>query len=142
MSRDVEIDILPRESFREFLTTPKRWLTLVCHRRAGKTVASVQKLVYCALTHKRQGMETAPLRYAYIAPTRTQAKTICWTYFKQACATIPDIVINESELCITFPNRAKIQLYSGEGFDAMRGLYFDGCIVDEADDVPSACINS
>jgi phage terminase large subunit len=138
MSRDVEIDIIPRESFREYLTTKKRWLTLVCHRRAGKTVASVQRLVYCALTHKREGMDTAPLRYAYIAPTRTQAKGICWGYFRQACATIPDIKINESELTITFPNRAKISLFSGEGYESMRGQYFDGCIVDEADDVPSA----
>jgi len=140
MSQDVEIDIIPRDAFREFLTTTKRWMTLVCHRRAGKTVASVQRLVYCALTHKRAGMSVAPLRYSYIAPTRTQAKTICWGYFRDAVATIPDVKINESELCITFPNKAKIQLYSGESYEAMRGLYFDGVILDEADDIPSSAL--
>jgi len=136
----VNIDIIPREAFREFITSDKRWLTLVCHRRAGKTVAAVQRLIVCALTHKRKGMDTAPLRYAYLAPTQRQAKEICWTYFKDACAKIPDVKINESELRITFGNKASIKLLSGESFESMRGIYLDGCVSDEDDDIPVAAM--
>ena len=138
---DVELEIVPREPFREFITTDKRFLTLVCHRRAGKTVAAVQRLIYCALTHKRKGMDTAPLRYAYIAPTQVQAKSICWAYFRTWCSQIPDIKINESELRIDFPNGAQIRLFSGETFERMRGLYFDGVISDEDDDIPSVAMS-
>jgi phage terminase large subunit len=115
-------------------------MTLVCHRRAGKTVASVQKLIYEALTYKRGSMKTAPLRYGYIAPTLTQAKLIAWVYAKSFTAEIPGIVVNESELKITFPNRAEIRLYGMEQADRLRGIYLDGCIVDEADDVPDSAI--
>ena len=141
MSNTLDIEIVPRKPFREFLTSDKRFMTMVCHRRAGKTVAAVQRLIYCALTHKRKGMKTAPLRYGYIAPTQTQAKSICWGYVKEWCSKIPDVVINESELRVTFPNRAEIRLYSGENYERMRGLYFDGVVSDEDDDIPSAAMS-
>jgi hypothetical protein len=134
----INLDIVPREAFREFITTDKRWLTLVCHRRAGKTVAAVQRLIYCALTHKREGMDTAPLRYGYCAPTLNQSKSITWQYFVDFCSKIPNIDINQAELRITFPNRAQIRLFSGENYERMRGLYFDGIVCDEDDDIPIA----
>ena len=99
-----EIEIIPREPFREFIGSKKRYMTLVCHRRAGKTVAAVQKLIYEALTHERQGTKTAPLRYGYLAPTLTQAKLIAWVYAKSFTADIPGIQVNESELRLTFPS--------------------------------------
>ena len=135
---DVELNIIPRDPFRDFLTTKKRWITVVAHRRAGKTVAVIQKLIYEALTHKRKGMKTAPLRYFYICPTLTQAKNVSWAYLINFTAGIPDIVVNNSELRITFPNGASIQLLSGESAERARGLYADGICVDEADDVPSS----
>lgn len=115
-------------------------MTLVCHRRAGKTVASVQKLIYEALTYERRGTTTAPLRYGYIAPTLTQAKLIAWVYLKNFTAEIPGIKLNESELRLTFPNGAEIRLYGMEQADRLRGIYLDGCIVDEADDVADSAI--
>ena len=135
-SKVVNINVIPRSPFREFIQTKKRWLTLVVHRRAGKTVAAVQRIIICAITHKRKGMKTAPLRYAYIAPTRDQAKDIAWQYFKDFTAGIPGVVVNESELKITLPNGAQIRLYSGENYERMRGLYFDGVVSDEDDDIP------
>jgi phage terminase large subunit len=135
-TKKVNINIIPRKPFREFIQTTKRWLTLVVHRRGGKTVAAVQRLIICAMSHKRKGMKTAPLRYAYLAPTRDQAKDITWTYLKDFTAGIPGMVVNESELKITFPNKAQIRLYSGENYERMRGLYFDGVVSDEDDDIP------
>lgn len=133
-TQKVQVTIKPRPQFREFLESSKRWSVLVAHRRAGKTVAVVQKLVKCALTHKRAG---PPLRYAYIAPTRDQAKDIAWAYLKDYASKIPGSVINESELKITFLNNAVIRLYSGENYERMRGLYFDGVVSDEDADIPA-----
>lgn len=132
----LNLTIEPREPFREFITAKQRWMTLVCHRRAGKTVAVIQRLIYCALTHKRKGMETAPLRFAYIAPTLSQAKDISFDYLVSFTSEIPGIVVNKSELSVTFPTGAQIRLYSGDNFERMRGLYMDGVCMDEADDIP------
>jgi len=138
---DIELEIIPREPFREFIGCKNRYMTLVCHRRAGKTVASIQKLIYEALTHERAGTKTAPLRYGYLAPTLTQAKLIAWSDAKEFTADIPGIKVNESELKITFPNRAELRLYGSERAETLRGIYFDGLLVDEADDVESNTIS-
>jgi len=132
-TRKVTVTIEPRAQFRDFIESTKRWAVLVAHRRAGKTVAVVQKLVKCALSHKRAG---PPLRYAYIAPTRDQAKDIAWAYLKDYAGKIPGTTINESELKITFLNQAAIRLYSGDNYERMRGRYFDGVVSDEDADIP------
>ena len=128
----VDIDIIPREQFRPYLERSERWATLVAHRRAGKTVAVIQDLIHRALTHKRDG---PPLRYGYIAPTRDQAKDITWGYLCDYVEDIPNVTINQAELRLTLPTMAQIRLYSGENFERMRGLYFDGVVSDEAADI-------
>lgn len=129
---NVTIEMRPRKPFREFLESDKRWSCLIVHRRGGKTFSSLQKLLYRALTHKRSG---PPPRYAYIAPTREQAKDIAWAYLKSFTWQIPGAVPNESELKITFPDGMTIRLYSGENYERMRGLYFDGVVIDEPEDI-------
>lgn len=136
--RKLRIRIAARDAFRAFLECSLRWMVLVAHRRAGKTVAVVQKLIKCALTHKRTG---PPVRYAYIAPTRDQAKDIAWGYLQDYTAAIPGCVANQAELKITFPNKATIRLYSGENYERMRGLYFDGVVSDEDADIPPAAFD-
>lgn len=126
------IEIRPRSAFREFLRTAKRWCCLVVHRRGGKTYSSLQKLLFRAMTHKRPG---PPTRYAYIAPTREQAKDIAWGYLKEFTAQIPGAVPNETDLKITFKDGMTIRLYSGENYERMRGLYFDGVVIDEPEDI-------
>lgn len=134
MSDDaITVEIRPRRQFRGFLESTKRWSVLVAHRRAGKTVAVVQKLCMASLTHRRPG---PPLRYAYIAPTREQAKDIAWAYLEDYASKIPGADSNRSELKVTMPNRATIRLYSGENYERMRGLYFDGVVSDEDADIP------
>ena len=132
-TQTIDIEIRPRRHFRAFLESTARWHVLVAHRRAGKTVAVVQKLIKEALTHHRKG---PPLRYAYIAPTRDQAKDIAWQYLKDYTAYIPGAVPNEAELRIMLPNKAQIRLYSDENYERMRGLYFDGIVSDEDADIP------
>lgn len=126
------IEIRPRRQFRAFLETAARWCCLVVHRRGGKTYSSLQKLLVRAISHKRPG---PPTRYAYIAPTREQAKDIAWAYLKDFTSKIPGLVPNETELKITFPDGMTIRLYSGDNYERMRGLYFDGVIIDEPEDI-------
>lgn len=132
MPRTTTIVIRPRNAFREFIKTTKRWCCLVVHRRGGKTYSSLQKLLKRALEHKRKG---PPTRYAYIAPTQAQAKDIAWGYLKSFTAKIPGAVPNETELKITFADGMTIRLYSGENYERMRGLYFDGVVIDEPEDI-------
>lgn len=129
---NVTIEIRPRKQFRGFIETDKRWCCLVVHRRGGKTYSSLQKLLLRALKHKRPG---PPTRYAYIAPTQAQAKDIAWGYLKAFTAQIPSIQTNESELKVTFPDGMIIRLYSGDNYERMRGLYFDGVVIDEPEDI-------
>ena len=128
----VTLEILPRPQFKPYLERTQRWACLVVHRRGGKTFSCIQDLILRANTYQRQG---PPLRYAYIAPTRDQAKDVAWAYLKDFCAQIPGVTINQSDLAIILPNKASIRLYSGDNYERMRGIYFDGVIIDESADI-------
>jgi hypothetical protein len=103
-----------------------RWLVLVWHRRAGKTVFAVMELVLAAL-HANRGDE----RYGYICPLLKQAKEVAWEYLKRFTRPIPGVRANETELSIAFPNGAVIRLYGADHPDSLRGSYFDGVVLDE-----------
>lgn len=128
----VKIKIVPRKAFRAYLKRLQRWACLVVHRRGGKTFCCIQDLIYRANTHKRPG---PPLRYAYIAPTRDQAKDIAWAYMVRYASKIPGVEINKSELVLELPGKWMIRLYSGDNYERMRGLYFDGVVIDESGDI-------
>lgn len=129
MAATLELEIIPRKPFREFLLSTTRWACLVCHRRAGKTVACVQKLI-----KKAAEFEGKDGRFAYIAPTYAQAKDVAWGYLKQFTSAIPGAEIRESDLCVIFPSGARIRLYGSDNYDRLRGLYLDGVVIDEAGD--------
>ena len=123
----------PRKWFVDFHNRPNRWSVMVCHRRAGKTVACIADLVLSALvTNKRNA------RFAYVAPLYRQAKDVAWMYVKELTADIPRMQYNEAELRADFPNGARVRLYGAADSDSLRGLYMDGVILDEfADMSPS-----
>jgi hypothetical protein len=124
----VKINYTPRHVFRPFHNSRKRKAIIVAHRRAGKTVAAVRHLERAAMTHP------LPLpRFAYIAPTYKQAKDIAWMYVQQTYHQLRDYAsINESELRIDFPNGGRVRLYGADNPDSLRGLYFDGAVIDES----------
>ncbi len=70
-------------------------------------------------------------RFAYIAPTFKQAKAIAWDYMKQFTAKIPYTKFNETELRVDLPNGARITLLGSDSPDGLRGIYLDGCVIDE-----------
>lgn len=126
----VTVEVIPRRQFRDFLTTEKRWSVIVAHRRAGKTVACIQKLVMAAL----QSDKKRP-RFAYIAPLLKQAKAVAWDYLRDYASKIPGAAINISELRADFPNGSQIRLYGADNPDSLRGIYVDGVVLDEAADM-------
>ena len=132
----VTIELKPRDWVKPYLERTQDRACLVVHRRGGKSFGCLQDLIYKAHTHKRKGMDTAPLRYGYMAPTASQAKKIAWNYLKGFTQDIPGVTKNESELWVRFANGAEIGLYSGEAYERIRGLYADGFVLDEYADIP------
>ena len=103
-----------------------RFAVLACHRRFGKTVMLINHLIRSALLNK-----LVHPRYAYIAPTYKQAKSIAWDYLKMFAGPIPTTRFNETELRCDLPNGARITLLSSEQPDSLRGLALDGVCIDE-----------
>ena len=92
---NIKIPYTPRkhQSYLHQQINKHRWSVLVCHRRFGKTVCMINHLIKSALMcpHKNP-------RFAYIAPTFKQAKSIAWDYMKQFTDKIPSTKFNETEL--------------------------------------------
>lgn len=106
-----------------------RFSVLVCHRRMGKTVCAINHLIKQAVLNTKERP-----RFAYIAPFYSQAKQIAWDYLKHYTAPIPGVKRNESELWVELSNQARIKLFGADNPDTMRGLYLDGCVIDEVAD--------
>ena len=126
----VTIPYLPRRPFQPFHERTERWACLVVHRRGGKTVAGINDLIRGALTCPRQSP-----RFAYLAPYRQQAKLVAWDYLKQFTRPIPGVSISESELHVKLPRDGRVTLYGADNYDALRGIYLDGAVVDEPADM-------
>jgi phage terminase large subunit len=104
---------------------------MVAHRRAGKTVASVNEAIARAIYCKKKRP-----RYAYVGPLLKQAKKIAWEYLKEYTDGIQKKKPSESELTVILRhNDAEISIYGADNPDAFRGQYFDGVILDEYGDM-------
>jgi len=113
----------PRKWAIPFHETDKRWMVLVVHRRAGKTTAALNYLIYSAI--KKPGTN-----YAYIAPTYKMAKSAAWTILKKYTRFL-GVKHKESELSVEFPGGSKITLYGAENPDRLRGIGLSGVVFDE-----------
>ena len=129
----------PRPLQDEIEKQQRRFNSIVLHRRFGKTVMEIRKLVQSALF--------CPLpngRFAYAAPTYSSAEDIAWTYL----VDFHDRVWahfgeedgsrhrNKGRLSAEFPDqhgtRARVRLYGVDNpKERMRGLYLDGIVMDE-----------
>ncbi len=109
----------------------KRFNVVVCHRRFGKTVFSLNETVDKALRNELHSPQ-----YAYVAPTYGQAKRVAWDMLKDVTKNIPGVIVNEAELRVDIPRPAKsdrirIMLLGAENPGNLRGIYLDGVILDE-----------
>lgn len=125
----IVIPYVPRKHFVQMHKSKKRWRFVVAHRRAGKSVSQINELIKRALQNSR---EYPPPRYAYVGPSFAQTKDLIWGYAKHYTSKIPGVKISEGDLQLTLPNGATITLYGGAAaYERMRGLYFDGIVLDE-----------
>lgn len=128
----------PRDFQADILAEDRRFNVRVIHRRAGKTVMEIAKLIERAIENP-----LADPRYAYCGPTYGQVKDIAWSYLQafhdNICRSLglkTDDWKSASDLSIYLPtrsgHRARIRLY---GLDSpkqrVRGLYLDGLVLDE-----------
>ena len=107
-----------------------RFNVIIAHRRSGKTVLCINHLIRAALTNPQPNP-----RYAIIAPTFKQGKSTAWDYIKNYSRNIPYIKFNESELRCDFPNGSRITILGAENDQALRGIFLDGCVFDETQNI-------
>lgn len=127
---------LPRELQAVLDEQERRFNVLVVHRRFGKTVREINKLIERAVE--------CPFpdgRYIYGAPTYSQAEDIAWVHLENYAGKIPGARPEKGKLAYWLPTRpgskARVRLY---GFDSpkqrVRGLYADGAVLDEFPWIP------
>ena len=105
-----------------------RFGVAVCHRRFGKTVAAINHLIKAAMLCEKENP-----RYAYVAPTYSQAKRVAFDYLLMFTRPL-NPVANISELRVDFYGR-RISLYGADNPDSLRGIYLDGVVLDEVGDM-------
>jgi len=122
----VVIPYKPRAQFEAYHDREERFAKIVAHRRFGKTVGCINDKIRAALTIDCSNRAGRPPRFAYIAPTYSQAKDVAWSYLKYYSAPIPGLQMSESELWVEYPNGARIRLYGADNYDRLRGFTMMG----------------
>jgi len=123
---NIEIPYEPRPLQEKIHNELRRYNVLVCHRRFGKTVLAVNHLIMTCC-------EKPNSRLAYIAPTYRQGKAVAYDYLK--LYTDPLMKLggkrHETELKVDLWNGSRIQIFGADNPDSLRGLGFDGVVLDE-----------
>ena len=71
-----------------------------------------------------------PGRFGFVSPTYTQSKDVAWEYLKSYSRPFLSEIPNESELRVDLWNGSRIRLYGADNPDSLRGLGFDGLVID------------
>ena len=106
----------------EILDDDSRYKILVCGRRWGKTYFSLMWLLSERLKQDE--------RRWIIYPSYRQAKLVAWGVLKKIFRD-RQAKINESELSVTLPNGAKVELKGADKEDSLRGVSLTACVLDE-----------
>ena len=107
---------------KEVLSHSSRYKVVVAGRRFGKTYMAILWL----LSKELQSNE----RRWIIFPTYRQAKMVAWSLLKNTFAG-KQVRINETELSITLPNNARIELKGADKEDSIRGVSVTKVVLDE-----------
>lgn len=133
-TKQIELHYVPRPWQQRCHDARKRFTVLAVHRRAGKTRLAIMELIDHALRSRRE-----MALYGYVAPFLKQSKHIAWSELKQRLGpllTVGAIDPSEADLQVKFRhNGATIRLFGADNADALRGLRFDGVVIDEPADV-------
>lgn len=131
--RTIDTGYKPRPLQKKLHLSLKRFNVLVCHRRFGKTIFTLNHIIHKALNNTLRNPQ-----YAYIAPTYRQAKRVSWDPLREYARHIPGFNDNKAELIVEIkrtwlpdPDTIKIMLLGSDQPDSLRGIYLDGAIFDE-----------
>ena len=126
---EIIIPYEPREQQEEIhhAIEQHRFTVVVAHRRMGKTVSAINHLIKAAIECDKPNP-----RFAYIAPTYSQAKRVAWDYLLEYTRPL-NATANIAELRVDFWGR-RVSLYGSDNPDSLRGQYFDGVVIDEVGD--------
>ncbi len=120
----------PRKYQKELHALTERFQVVVTHRRFGKTVWAINKIIDAAVKNTNVNPQ-----YAYIAPYRDQAKKIAWNMLKWYLKEIPGVEFYENDLKAEIYKRGgekiTIMLLGAENPMALKGMYLDGVVFDE-----------
>ena len=125
----VTIPYAPRPLQQRLHDSISRFAVIVCHRRFGKTVFSINDDIKNLIACKQKGLRMP--RGHYVAPLHKQAKKAAWDYAKFYCANLPGYKANESELRIDFLDDCRYTLIGADNPDAEKGQYSDTASFDE-----------
>lgn len=108
---------------------------IIAHRRMGKTYGLVAEMALRVLNdHRGDG------QYLFLSPEKGQTIRNIGNYFQAICGE--QIRKNDRDGGeIVMKNGAKIFYGGARTAEALRGSYLDGCIVDEASQVPDEVYN-
>lgn len=128
----LSLDYSPRRYFLDYHKRRQRFAMLVAHRRAGKSYCLVGDMIAKALACQKPNPQ-----YGYIAPMLSQARSIAWKAFKRILGDgiLKLCKVSETRLSITLPNGAEMRLFGLDNPESLRGLYFDGVVLDECQDI-------
>lgn len=129
--KQIDLNYFPRTHQLILHQDKSRFKVIAAHRRFGKTHWALMEMVDRSLSLGQKNPQ-----YAYIAPTYGQAKRVAWEILKGYAKNLPDFTANEAELRVDFRrpdrnDRVRIYLLGAENYDAIRGQYFDGVVLDE-----------
>lgn len=115
----------------KFVTDPSRFIAAQCSRRAGKTNALALK--FFKTLHIHPGALCL-----YIALTRESARNIMWSVMQEFEDRFNlGLIFTESNLTVTHPNGARLQLFGADMKNFIRrlkGIKTPGVAIDEAQD--------
>jgi phage terminase large subunit len=120
-----------REHQRDVHKARKRFGACVMHRRGGKSVYAVARLIEDLCAHDVPGY-----KLHYCGPTYKQTKSIAWAYVCKFAESLPGSTLNIQELKLTLRSGATLELLGAESIDSLRGRYSQGIVVDEAQLMP------
>ena len=99
----VKIRYKPRDQFRPFHSRKQRWSALVCHRRAGKTVATLNDLI------RGQSTSVSPrVAYDFHLPAAQSGQRHGVALFAALCRTPSGELANEFEMRVDLVNGSMI----------------------------------
>lgn len=114
-----------------FVCDTSRFVAAQCSRRAGKTNALALKFFKTLHTHPGA-------LCLYIALTRESARNIMWGVMQEFDERFKlGLIFTESNLTVTHPNRARLQLFGADMKNFIRrlkGIKTPGVAIDEAQD--------